>query len=231
MWVMSCIIRPVDVNVFRDEFEIRKYMTELKSGSLSELRPDLAQEWYYEKNGDLLPSMFPLGSTQKVWWKCSTCGHIWQTAIYHRVKGTGCSVCYRKNNRGEHHSGSKKIYQYSSDGYFLKEWACIADASNELKINGSNISMCAYHRRSKAGGFRWEFFYLEKLDPIVKKQKNKKGLYGKAIFQLDENGNILNEFISLNEAARQLNIDATSISKALHGHIRSAGGSFWKEKT
>ena len=66
----------ISVDVIRDEFEIRKYMKELKTGSLEELRPDLAREWCFEKNGDLLPSMFSLGSDQKVWWKCSICGHI-----------------------------------------------------------------------------------------------------------------------------------------------------------
>ena len=173
MWIMSCRIRPVDVNVFRDEFEIRKYMTELKSGSLKELRPDLANEWCFEKNGDLLPTMFTLGSYQKVWWKCSSCGNIWRTSIGHRVKGTGCNVCYRKNNRGTNHIGSKRIYQYSVDGDFLKAWDCIVGASKELNINSSNISMCVYHQRDKAGGYRWEFVYKEKLEPIKKTNKSK----------------------------------------------------------
>ncbi|MDE6411864.1 MAG: hypothetical protein K2L02_04965 [Clostridia bacterium] len=231
MWTMPRFLRPIDVNVFRDEFEIRrKYMTELKSESLKELRPDLANEWYYEKNGDLLPSMFSLGSSQKVWWKCSTCGNIWRTSIGHRVKGTGCNVCYRKNNRSGNHAGARKIYQYSYDGNFIKVWDCISDAGRELKINSSNISMCAKHERDNAGGFRWEYFYIDKLAPIVKIKKNKKGLWGKHIIQLDDRGNVINEFTALNEAARQLKIDATSISKALHGHIEKAGGYYWKEK-
>ncbi|MDE7182465.1 MAG: DUF2726 domain-containing protein [Clostridia bacterium] len=231
MWTMSRFLHPIDVDVFRDEFIIRKYMTEMKRGSLKELRPDLAQEWCYEKNGDLLPSMFTLGSYQKVWWKCSACGNVWRTSIGHRVKGTGCNVCYRKNNRGTNHVGSKRIYQYSVDGNFIKVWDCISEASKELNINSSNISMCAYHQRDKAGGYRWEYFYKDKLEPIVKIKKSKKGLWGKAVLQLDEDGNIINEFNSLNEAARQLKIDATSISKALHGCIKRAGGFYWKEKT
>ena len=220
----------ISVDVIRDEFEIRKYMKELKDGSLEELRPDLAGEWCFEKNGDLLPSMFSLGSDQKVWWKCSICGHIWRASIGHRVKGTGCNVCYRGNNKGKNHSGAKRVYQYSANGDFIKEWDCIADAEKELKINRSNIAMCAYHQRYKAGGYRWEFFYKEKLEPIIKTKKSFKGIWGKRIVQMDDNGNEINEFISLNEASRQLNIDSTSISKALHGHIKRAGGFYWKEK-
>lgn len=230
MWTMPRVMPYLDVNVFRDEFEIRKYMTELKSGSLKELRPDLVQEWNYEKNGHLLPSMFSLGSDQKVWWKCSVCGNIWRASIGHRVNGTGCSVCYRRNNNGANHSGAKRVYQYSNDGYFLKEWDCIAHAGEELKINHSNISMCAQGQREKAGGFRWEFFYKDKLETKIKPKKSKKGLYGKTILQIDDNGSVINEFVSLNEASRQLKINATSISKALNGHIKRAGGYFWKEK-
>ena len=68
------------------------------------------------------------------------------------------------------------------------------------------------------------------MDPIIKTKKNLKGIWGKRIVQIDDNGNEINEFISLNEASRQLNIDYTSISKALHGHIKRAGGFYWKEK-
>ena len=99
-----------------------------------------------------------------------------------------------------------------------------------MQINRSNISMCAYHQRYKAGGYRWEFFCKEKLEPVIKIKKNLKGICRKRIVQIDDNGNEINEFISLKEAARQLNIDATSISKALHDHIKRAGGFYWKEK-
>ena len=36
--------------------------------------PELAEEWAYEKNGDLKPDMVAPFSAQKVWWK-GKCGH------------------------------------------------------------------------------------------------------------------------------------------------------------
>ena len=60
---------------------------------LATKRPDLLKEWNYVKNGDLLPTQVACGSTKKVWWKCSTCGYEWETAISHRVKGTDCPAC------------------------------------------------------------------------------------------------------------------------------------------
>ena len=231
LWRGTFMLHYPDVNLERDSNEIMKlYRTKLLENSLDKTHPKLAEEWNYERNGDLLPSMFQSGSSERVWWKCSTCGHEWRASIYHRANGTGCNACYRKQNRGGAHAEAKEVYQYSIDGKYIKKWDCIADAGRELNINASNIWMCAKHLRDKAGGFRWEFDYIDELLPIVKVKKSKKGMWGKNIIQLDESGNIIAEYVSLNEASRKLNIDATSISKALHGHIRKAGGYVWKVK-
>ncbi len=57
--------------------------------------PNLAAEWNYEKNGDLLPSMVSLHSAKNVWWKCSL-GHEWQTSIANRTSGRCCPYCAGK---------------------------------------------------------------------------------------------------------------------------------------
>ena len=59
---------------------------------LATVNPKLAGEWNCEKNGDLKPEDFMVGSNKKVWWKCSK-GHEWQATIKHRNKGTGCPYC------------------------------------------------------------------------------------------------------------------------------------------
>jgi hypothetical protein len=61
------------------------------------LRPDLAQEWDYDKNENP-PERFTLGSNESVWWKC-TKNHSWKTAVCNRSNkktGTGCPVCAGK---------------------------------------------------------------------------------------------------------------------------------------
>ncbi len=55
--------------------------------------PELASEWNYERNGDLLPDGFVHGSAQKVWWKCKK-GHEWESTIANRNYGFGCPYCY-----------------------------------------------------------------------------------------------------------------------------------------
>jgi len=63
---------------------------------LSTINPTLAKEWNSEKNGELKPDMVTANSNKKVWWKCSKCGHEWQSIIANRNKGKGCPY-YRKH--------------------------------------------------------------------------------------------------------------------------------------
>ena len=69
-----------------------------KSGvnDLATLHPDLLKEWDYQKNTDLDPSKLLPGSWKKAWWKCSQCGHEWETVIASRTKGHGCPKCSRR---------------------------------------------------------------------------------------------------------------------------------------
>ena len=59
---------------------------------LQTCNPRLADEWNYEKNGQITPKSFLPGSEKKVWWKCKK-GHEWQATINSRVSGRGCPVC------------------------------------------------------------------------------------------------------------------------------------------
>ena len=63
-------------------------------------RPDLLKEWDYEKNALICaPDKVTLGSNKKVWWKCSKCGHEWQTLIATRtIQGCNCPICSRKKS-------------------------------------------------------------------------------------------------------------------------------------
>ena len=61
------------------------------------LFPDIAKEWDYEKNGDLLPSDISSKSSLKVWWKCSE-GHEWKATVGNRThNNSGCPRCNLEN--------------------------------------------------------------------------------------------------------------------------------------
>ena len=70
--------------------------------NLAETHPQIAAEWDYEMNGDLLPSDVSKGMTTEVYWKCSN-GHSYQARIDHRCSmNSGCRYCsHRKPYPGE----------------------------------------------------------------------------------------------------------------------------------
>ncbi len=86
-----------DIDITRDYPQIveaikhRKYLR-----SFEYKYPDIAAEWNYEKNGDLLPSLVAASSGKKVWWKCKTCGHEWKAVVSSRSSGRGCPECGKK---------------------------------------------------------------------------------------------------------------------------------------
>jgi hypothetical protein len=58
--------------------------------------PQIAKEWDYEMNGDLLPGHIHHGSNKKVWWKCEV-GHSWEAPVYKRTKNnSSCPICSNK---------------------------------------------------------------------------------------------------------------------------------------
>ena len=59
---------------------------------LQTINPSLAQEWNYDKNGDLIPTNVLPNSGKRVWWVCDR-GHEWQAIIRERNNGTNCPYC------------------------------------------------------------------------------------------------------------------------------------------
>jgi len=91
---------------------------------LQTVNPDLAAEWLYEKNGDLVPSNVLPGSNKSAWWKCKTCGYEWKALISSRNAGRGCSKCGRANAPQAHRLSVIKKKGSLGDNYpiLAKEW-------------------------------------------------------------------------------------------------------------
>lgn len=95
------------------------------------LRPDLALQWDYEKNGSLRPENVKCLSNKKVWWKCEL-GHSWKTTVAHRIRNN-CPFC-----------GGKKVLQGFNDictthPHLLQEWNFEKnDIKPEMLTHGSN---------------------------------------------------------------------------------------------
>lgn len=148
---------PIDININRDRFEIQKYCQPIKN-SLADKFPEISKEWHPNKNGTLKPNMVKSGSDKKVWWVCFACGNEYEASIGSRTRGTGCPICGRKKVYEALKKPVKMINPSTQE--IIRIFSSILEASEELKINDSNISMVCKGHRQKAGGYAWE--YLEK---------------------------------------------------------------------
>ena len=103
-----------------------------RENSVSVKRPDLAEEWDYEKNGELLPTMIGGSSSQKVWWKCPRCKNSWrQSPNARRIIGS-CPKCSRELVE----VGVNDVVTKRSE--LIKEWDYIKNSLTPE--NYSNIS-------------------------------------------------------------------------------------------
>lgn len=67
---------------------------------LATIKPDLALDWNYEKNGDLTPDDIVFGSNKRVWWKCHVCGNEFQSSPNARKDNKGhCVKCAPKGKK------------------------------------------------------------------------------------------------------------------------------------
>ena len=69
---------------------LREYIE--KENSIAFSNPSIANEWNYEKNGNLKPEHFVANSNKKIWWKCEK-GHSYQRYVYNERNGKGnCNI-------------------------------------------------------------------------------------------------------------------------------------------
>ncbi len=67
---------------------------------LASCYPNVADEWYMERNHKKNPAMVYKASGDKHWWKCATCGHEWYASVRSRtVDEQNCPVCTREKRR------------------------------------------------------------------------------------------------------------------------------------
>lgn len=62
-----------------------------------------------------------------------------------------------ESKRGVKHHLAKKVYQYTKDGKFIKEWDYMSLAAEELNINKANIGEVCNGNRKTAGGYIWKY--------------------------------------------------------------------------
>ncbi len=150
---MSTLHSHIDINIERDEAEIRSYMTKLSNNSFAHYYPNLIDEWHYNKNGSLTPYKVKPHSDILVWWQCPICNNEYRATVGSRSYGTSCPKCGITKSAKKR---SKRVAMCNTDTKeILRVFNSISEASRVTKINASNISMVCSKQRPNAGGYYW----------------------------------------------------------------------------
>ena len=119
---------------------------------------------------------------------------------------------------------SKEVYQYDLSGQYIGCFQSTRDASRKLCISHGNISKCCNKIFQHTSGyvFRYNRCKVEELtNPNAIK---------KSVLEIDDNGNIINEWESIMECSRETKIDNGNISKCCNNKIKKTKGRFFKFK-
>ena len=117
----------------------------------------------------------------------------------------------------------KEIHQFSISGEYLQSFKSISEANRITGINGSSIAnVCRRGRGGKsAGGFLWSFEI--NITPIYDPYPNNH----KIVYRYNPDGSYIDNWYSVADAERTLNIKNISRCARTNSHIL-AGGFLWR---
>jgi len=130
-----------------------------------------------------------------------------------------------KNNR-KSRNRCQCVAKYDLEGNFIEKYNTIKDASEKNNICLSNITSSVKKRTGYCGGFYW-LYYDEFEKPLVKISFPSKNI----IEQYSKDGELINKFVSINEASEKTGIKYVTISHCILGYNKTGGGFVWKRIT
>lgn len=115
-----------------------------------------------------------------------------------------------------------KIQQFDLSGNFIATHSSLKDAAKSVNGNWQHIQKCCNRLKPTAYGYIW------RRDNDSVKVEDLKRNTPFIIQQWDLNGNLLAEFDTIVDAAKNINRSTTGISKCCDGKKKSCGGFIWK---
>ena len=130
-----------------------------------------------------------------------------------------------------HSRRKRKIYQYSLDGVFIREWESAREVIRGLGLPYSAISNLSYAIKGEKysyKGFIWR--YADEYEGIFRLNKEecipKTNAIKVAMYSLDME--LIKVFDSISEAARYVGVSTHPIYKCLIGKQKTSAGYIWK---
>lgn len=122
------------------------------------------------------------------------------------------------------YNAPKKVYQYTIDGDYVGEFDSMGRAAQSFgKYFIGSISDTCEGKNISAFGYRWSFEKVDKLPPARKRR-----FPTRQVTQIDKEGNIINIYNSIREAAKEVNLSEKTLWKVLRGKRKTAAGYRWE---
>ena len=137
------------------------------------------------------------------------------------IKKQGLQVTIKKR--------SIPVYQFDLTGKFIQRYDSVTIAGEINNISKIHINECCKKIAISAGGYLWSYSDHIDEDIILKKQNIKQGgnLKKRAVNQYDKQGNYLNTFISIADAAKSVGGSPANITNVCKGKTKTAYGYKW----
>lgn len=119
------------------------------------------------------------------------------------------------------------VRQYQMDGTFVREFATAKLAAAEIGVGADTITNVTSGRRNSAKGFLWRKCAADSPIENIVPSTTTLDLEGKLIYQVDQNGEVVATFDSMRKAEKISGVNRHSISDALKGIQKTAGGFTW----
>ena len=146
--------RSIDVDLEGDTAKIMgNYKMLEEQNSLKAMFPEIAAEWDYRRNGDLLPENISYGSTREVWWVCPSCGESYKKSLNTRTspRTRGLQHCpYCPTRRGL--ASRKRVICVESG----KVYSSVTKAAEAVNRSTGAISL-ACKSGSVSAGCHWRY--------------------------------------------------------------------------
>lgn len=169
------------------------------------------------------------------------CNYVWSysciDAIYFDKLKKQTELCSTKNKQKIQKERKKmiskysnhKIYQYSKQGEFIREYENIDDVLEIVNLKSEakhSIIACCKGNSKTSYGYQWSFSYVDKLNEISKLQTEK------AIFKLDRNGVLIKEYLNVFEIYDEYRHMSSErlikdILDCVHGRLKTFDNHIW----
>lgn len=103
----------------------------------------------------------------------------------------------------------KNIKQYDLWGNYIRNWNTQNEIERKLEIDAETIGRCLKGKAIQAGGFQW--IENDKLPQDLTKDNKFRAKFGVDQFSL--NGDYLKTYVSIDEAAKEMNCDKRNIAR------------------